>query len=60
MFDVFDGNAAGAQLAEGRKSVAIGVRLEPRAGTLTDEEIEAVSAKIIAAVAKATGATLRG
>lgn len=56
VFDQFIGPSIG----EGRKSVAISVRLEPKEKTLTDPEIEAVAAKVIAAVAKATGATLRG
>jgi len=55
VFDVF----AGASLGEGRKSVAIDVRLQPTEATLTDEEIEAVSSRIVAAVEKATGGTLR-
>jgi phenylalanyl-tRNA synthetase beta chain len=56
VFDVFSG---GALAAEGRKSLAIEVTLQPRGKTLTDEEIDAVSAKIVAAVTKATGGTLR-
>lgn len=56
IFDVFEGELVG----EGKKSVAIEVTLQPRQKTLTDEEIETVSQKIIAAVEKATGATLRG
>ena len=55
IFDVFSGAKAEAQMGEGNKSVAITVRLQPAAGTLTDEEIEAVSARVIAAVKKATG-----
>jgi phenylalanyl-tRNA synthetase beta chain len=55
LFDVFEGGALG----EGRKSLAIEVTLQPTEKTLTDEEIEAVSKKIIAAVEKATGGTLR-
>ncbi len=55
VFDVYEGPG----VAEGSKSVALSVRLEPRAATLTDKEIEAISSKIVAAVAKATGATLR-
>ena len=38
----------------------IAVTLQPVERTLTDAEIEAVEAKIVAQVAKATGATLRG
>ncbi|KAA0971706.1 phenylalanine--tRNA ligase subunit beta [Aureimonas fodinaquatilis] len=56
VFDVF----AGAALGEGRKSVAIEVTLKPLERTLTDDDLEAVSAKIVAAVAKATGGELRG
>src|SRR5262249_34167678 len=55
VFDVFEGGTIGA----GRKSVAIEVTLQPRDKTLTEAEIEAVSAKVVAEVAKATGATLR-
>lgn len=56
VFDAFEGGS----LAAGKKSVAIAVRLEPKEATLTDAEIEAVSAKVVAAVSKATGAELRG
>ena len=55
LFDVFEGGAMG----EGRKSLAIEVTLQPVEKTLTDEEIEAVSKKIVAAVEKATGGALR-
>ncbi|WP_181700400.1 phenylalanine--tRNA ligase subunit beta [Chthonobacter albigriseus] len=56
VFDVFRGEHVG----EGRKSVAIEVTLVPSEKTLTEEEIEAASQAIVAAVSKATGATLRG
>lgn len=52
VFDVF-------KLDEGKKSYAVEVTLQPREKTLTDQEIDAVSQKIVAAVATATGATLR-
>ena len=55
LFDVFQGGS----LPEGKKSVALSVVLQPREKTLTDAEIEAVSAKIVAAVNKATGGELR-
>jgi phenylalanyl-tRNA synthetase beta chain len=55
VFDLYEGPGVGA----GRKSLALSVRLEPKQKTLTEAEIEAVAAKIVAAVAKATGATLR-
>jgi phenylalanyl-tRNA synthetase beta chain len=56
VFDLYEG----AGVPEGKKSLAIEVRLQPREKTLTDEEIEAVSAKIVAQVKKATGGELRG
>jgi phenylalanyl-tRNA synthetase beta chain len=56
VFDVFTG---GTLAAEGRKSVAIEVTLQPADATLTDEQIDAASKAIIAAVEKATGGTLR-
>jgi phenylalanyl-tRNA synthetase beta chain len=56
VFDVY----AGKGVPGGKKSLAITVTLQPVERTLTDAEIEAVSAKIVAQVAKATGATLRG
>jgi len=55
LFDVFEGGAVG----EGKKSLAINVVLRPSHGTLTEAEIEAVSAQIVAAVHKATGGVLR-
>jgi len=55
VFDVYEG----AEL-EGRKSVALSVTLQPTETTLTDKEIEAVAAKIVANVEKQTGGTLRG
>ncbi len=59
VFDIFGGAKAEAQMGEGKKSVAITVRIQPRATTLTDKEIEAISAKIVASVAKQTGGELR-
>ncbi|HEV3490312.1 MAG TPA: phenylalanine--tRNA ligase subunit beta [Reyranella sp.] len=56
VFDLY----AGKGVAEGKKSIAIAVTLQPVERTLTDAEIEAVSAKIVAQVTKATGAVLRG
>ena len=55
VFDVF----AGGGLAAGKKSLAIEVKLQPRDRTLTDEEIERLSVRIIAQVQKATGGVLR-
>jgi phenylalanyl-tRNA synthetase beta chain len=56
VFDVFTGTG----VPDGKKSIAIEVSLQPRETTLTDQEIEAVAAKIVAAVIKATGGELRG
>jgi phenylalanyl-tRNA synthetase beta chain len=56
LFDVYEGPNVGA----GKKSVAITVTLQSKDATLTDEQIEAVAKKIVAAVEKATGAQLRG
>jgi len=55
LFDVYEGKG----VPEGKKSLAITVRLQPKDKTLTDAEIEAVAGKIVAAVAKATGGSLR-
>ena len=60
LFDEFTGDKAEAQMGPGKKSLAITVRLQPQDKTLTEEEIEAVSARIIDKVAKATGGVLRG
>ncbi len=55
VFDVYEGKG----IDETRKSIAIAVTLQPRDKTMTDEEIDAVGAKIVAEVAKKTGGTLR-
>jgi phenylalanyl-tRNA synthetase beta chain len=55
VFDVYEGKG----VPEGKKSVAIAIRLQPKDKTLTDAEIDAIAQKIVAAVSKATGATLR-
>jgi phenylalanyl-tRNA synthetase beta chain len=47
------------KLEGGRTSLAIEVTLQPRDRTLTEADIEAVSTKIVQAVSKATGGTLR-
>jgi len=56
VFDVY----RGAGVPEGHKSIAVSLSLQPRERTLTDSEIEATVAKIVAEVSKKTGATLRG
>jgi len=55
LFDLFEG----ASLGKNKKSLAIEVTLQPKAKTLTDEEIEAVADKVIASVKKATGGEIR-
>ncbi len=55
VFDVYEGPG----VPDGKKSVAVEALIQPREKTLTDAEIEALSAKIIAAAGK-VGAVLRG
>jgi phenylalanyl-tRNA synthetase beta chain len=55
VFDVYEGKG----IDDAKKSVAIAVTLQPREKILTDQEIEAVAAKIVAEVAKKTGGVLR-
>jgi phenylalanyl-tRNA synthetase beta chain len=56
VFDVYEGPG----IDTGKKSIAIAVTLQPRERTLTDQEIDAVAAKIAAEVSKRTGGVLRG
>ena len=56
VFDVFTGGNLGAD----KKSIAVEVTLQPQERTFNDAEIDAIAAKIIAAVSKATGAEIRG
>lgn len=55
VFDVYEGE----KMEAGKKSVAITVTLQPVDRTLTDEDLEAVATRVVAAVAKATGGALR-
>jgi len=55
VFDVYEGPG----IAPGKKSIAIAVTLQPREKTMTDAEIEALAAKIVAEVAKRVGGVLR-
>ena len=55
LFDVYQGDG----VPEGKKSLAVEAIIQPREKTLTDEEIEAVAARIVAQVEKATGGALR-
>jgi len=56
VFDLYEGPGVDA----GKKSVALAVTLQPVEKTLTEAEIEAVGAKIVAEMAKKYGAALRG
>jgi len=55
VFDVYQGPG----VPDGSKSVAVEVTVQPRDKTLTEAEIDALSAKIVAAAEKAVGAKLR-
>ncbi|MFT4002491.1 MAG: phenylalanine--tRNA ligase subunit beta, partial [Rhizobium sp.] len=56
VFDIFEG----ASLGEGKKSIAIEVQIQPAERTLTDEDFEVLTQKIVANVTKSTGGVLRG
>ena len=56
LFDLYEGEGVG----EGKKSLAIAVRLEPKDRTLTDAEIETLATKLVDNVKKVTGGVLRG
>ncbi|MCO6187386.1 phenylalanine--tRNA ligase subunit beta [Rhizobium sp. L1K21] len=56
VFDIFEG----ASLGENKKSVAIEVMIQPMEKTLTDDDFEALTGRIVANVEKSTGGTLRG
>jgi phenylalanyl-tRNA synthetase beta chain len=56
VFDVYEGKG----IDDNKKSVAIAVTIQPREKTLTDQEIDAVAAKIVDDVNKKTGGVLRG
>jgi phenylalanyl-tRNA synthetase beta chain len=55
VFDVYEGEG----IAPDKKSIALAVTLQPRDKTMTDQEIDAVAAKIVAEVGRRTGGTLR-
>jgi phenylalanyl-tRNA synthetase beta chain len=56
VFDLYEGKG----VPEGKKSLALEVTVQPTDHTLTDAEIEALSARIVSAAEKAVGAKLRG
>ena len=55
VFDVYEGTG----IEPGKKSIGIAVTMQPRDKTMTDAEIEALAAKIVAEVGKRTGGVLR-
>ena len=55
VFDVYEGEG----IDPDEKSIAIAVTIQPSKKTLTDQEIDAVAAKIMAEVTKKPGGTLR-
>ena len=56
VFDVYEGTG----IEPGKKSVAIAVTIQPREKTMTEQEIDALAAKIVAEVSKRQGGVLRG
>ena len=55
IFDLFEGESLG----EGKKSLAVEVTLQPQEATLTEEDLKALSDKVVASATK-LGAELRG
>lgn len=55
LFDLFEGPSVG----EGKKSLAVEITLQPMDATLTEEDLKAVSDKVVTSAAK-FGAELRG
>jgi phenylalanyl-tRNA synthetase beta chain len=56
VFDLFEGASLGAD----KKSVAIEVAIQPLERTLTDEDLDALTKRIVESVGKQTGGVLRG
>ncbi|MEO8714505.1 MAG: phenylalanine--tRNA ligase subunit beta, partial [Acetobacteraceae bacterium] len=55
LFDAYEGD----RLPAGKRSLGVEVVFQPRERTLTEAEIEAAAARVVASVVKATGASLR-
>ena len=55
LFDVF----SGAQVGEGKKSVAYAITMRSPEGTMRDEEVDAVIKKLLRTLEKEFGAQLR-
>lgn len=55
LFDIYSGD----KIEKGKKSIALSIYIQPKAKTLTDSEIEAISAKVTAAAQQKFNAQLR-
>ena len=55
VFDLYEGKG----IDPDKKSLAIAVTIQPREKTMTDQEIDAVAARIVAEISRKTGGTLR-
>jgi len=55
IFDVYQGD----NIDTGKKSIAFSITLEPKDKTLSENDIEQISKKIISKIQESTGATLR-
>jgi phenylalanyl-tRNA synthetase beta chain len=55
VFDVYEGKG----IEDGKKSIAITVTIQPREKTMTDQEIDAIGARIVGEVTNKTGGRLR-
>jgi phenylalanyl-tRNA synthetase beta chain len=55
IFDIYRGN----KIDQGKKSVAFGVEIQPKIKTLTSDEIDQISNKIIAAVSSNLNGVIR-
>ena len=59
LFDEFRGERAESQFGNGKKSLAVSVRMQPKSKPFKDAEIEAISASIIENVIQVTGGAQR-
>ena len=59
VFDEYVGGKAESQFGKGKKSLAVGVRIQPDKATFKDEDIEAICADIASRVEASTGGKLR-
>ena len=55
IFDLYEGPG----VADGMKSIAVSVAFQPGSASMTESEIETLCGRIVAAVARQTGGTLR-